>query len=124
MTSPKFPIVVKQGSVAVKIYRKPSRGCESYTLSYYQDGVRKRPAFALLQTAREEAAVIANRLGIFLESSEHKRRLDSSGTNTIEPNAGVRMVERERFRQPDDGEFRRRVSDHERRGAFLFGPAD
>jgi hypothetical protein len=63
MATPKFPIVVKQGSVSVKIYRTPSRGCEAYTLSYYQDGVRKRPTFTELRAARDEANVIVNRLG-------------------------------------------------------------
>jgi integrase len=63
MASPKFPIVVKQGSVAVKIYRTPSRGCEAFTLSYYQDGVRKRPTFTQLQAAKDEARIIVNRLG-------------------------------------------------------------
>jgi hypothetical protein len=63
MASPKFPIVVKQGSVTVKIYRTPSRGCEAYTLSYYQDGVRKRPTFTQLQAAKDEARIIVNRLG-------------------------------------------------------------
>ena len=59
----KFPIVVKQGSVSVKIYRTPSNGCDSFTLSYYQDGVRKRPTFSNLQAAKDEANVIVNRLG-------------------------------------------------------------
>ena len=63
MTSPKFPIVVRQGSVAVKIYCTPTRGCESFTLSFYQDGVRKRPTFTSLQAARDEANVIVGRLG-------------------------------------------------------------
>jgi integrase len=63
MTSPKFPIVVKQGSVTVKIYRTPTRGCDSYTLSYYQDGVRKRPTFTTLPAARNEANIIVGRLG-------------------------------------------------------------
>ena len=63
MAAPKFPIVVKQGSVSVKIYRTPSRGCEAFTLSYYQDGVRKRPTFTELRAARDEANVIVNRLG-------------------------------------------------------------
>ena len=49
--------------VRVKIYHTPSQGCESYTLSYYQDGVRKRPTFTQLQAARDEANVIVNRLG-------------------------------------------------------------
>ena len=33
------------------------------SLSYYQNGVRQRPTFASLQAARDEADVIANRLG-------------------------------------------------------------
>jgi integrase len=63
MAALKFPIVVRQGSVTVKIYRTPTRGCDAYTLSYYQDGVRKRPTFTQLQAAKDEANVIANRLG-------------------------------------------------------------
>jgi integrase len=63
MAKPNFPIAVRQGSVVVKIYRTPSHGCDSYTLSYYQDGVRKRPTFTELQAARDEANVIVNRLG-------------------------------------------------------------
>ncbi len=58
-----FPLVVKRGSVSVKIYRTPSNGCDSYTLSYYQDGVRKRPTFPTLQAAKDEANVVVNRLG-------------------------------------------------------------
>jgi len=58
-----FPLAVKRGSVSVNIYRTPSNGCESYTLSYYQDGVRKRPTFATLQAAKDEANIIVNRLG-------------------------------------------------------------
>lgn len=58
-----FPLVVKRGSVSVKIYRTPSNGCDSYTLSYYQDGVRKRPTFSTLQAAKDEANVVVNRLG-------------------------------------------------------------
>jgi len=58
-----FPLVVKRGSVSVKIYRTPSNGCDSYTISYYQDGVRKRPTFSTFQAARDEADVVVNRLG-------------------------------------------------------------
>ncbi len=58
-----FPIVVKRGSVSVKIYRTPSNGCDSYTLSFYQDGVRKRPTFSTLQAAKDEANIVVNRLG-------------------------------------------------------------
>jgi len=63
MKTAKFPIVVREGSVTVKIYRIPSNGGDSYTLSYYQDGVRKRPTFNSLQAARDEANVVVNRLG-------------------------------------------------------------
>jgi hypothetical protein len=58
-----YPIVVKRGSVSVKIYRTPSNGCDSFTLSFYQDGARKRPTFHTLQAAKDEANVIVNRLG-------------------------------------------------------------
>ena len=58
-----FPLEVKRGSVSVKIYRTPSNGCDSYTLAYYQDGVRKRPTFPSFQAANDEAEVVATRLG-------------------------------------------------------------
>lgn len=57
-----FPITVKRGSVTVKIYRTPSHGCDSFTLSYYQDGVRKRPTFPDFENAKAEAELIATRL--------------------------------------------------------------
>lgn len=59
----KFPIVVRQGSVAVKIYRTPTRSCESFTLAYYQDGIRKRPTFTSLQAAPEQPNIVTIRLG-------------------------------------------------------------
>lgn len=58
-----FPKTIKKGSVTVKVYRTPSHGCESFTLSYYQDGVRKRPAFPTWKAARKAAVSVANRLG-------------------------------------------------------------
>ena len=58
-----FPQKIKKGSVVIKIYRTPSHGCDSYTLSYYQDGVRKRPSFPTYEQAKAEAEIIANRLG-------------------------------------------------------------
>lgn len=57
-----FPQKVKRGSVTVKIYRTPSHGCDSFTLSYYQDGVRKRPTFPDFENAKAEAELIATRL--------------------------------------------------------------
>jgi integrase len=58
-----FPFEVKRGSVSVKIYRTPSNGCDSYTLAYYQNGVRKRPTFSSFQAANDEAEIVATRLG-------------------------------------------------------------
>lgn len=62
MKRTEFPYMVKRGSVVVKIYRTPSHRCDSFTLSYYQDGVRKRPTFADFELAKAEAAVVATRL--------------------------------------------------------------
>ena len=45
--------MIKEGSVSVRIYRTPTRGCEAYTLSFYQDGVRRRPTFNSYQVALE-----------------------------------------------------------------------
>jgi len=58
-----FPFEVKRGSVAVKIYRTPSNGCESYTLTYWQDGVRKRPTFPSFEKAKDEADTVVTLLG-------------------------------------------------------------
>ncbi len=58
-----FPVTVKRGSVSVKIYRTPSHGCDSFTLSFCQDGVRKRPTYPSFQQAKDEADAVVNRLG-------------------------------------------------------------
>ena len=63
MAAGKFPQVVKRGSVSVKIYRTPSRGYDAFTISYYQDGARKRLSYGSLAEARAEAEVVACRLG-------------------------------------------------------------
>ena len=57
-----FPFIVKRGSVSVKIYCTPSHGSDSFTLSYYQDGIRKRPTFPEFETAKAEAELVAGRL--------------------------------------------------------------
>jgi integrase len=54
-----FPHEIKKGSVSIKIYKSLSHGCESFTLSYYRDGVRKRPSFASFQKALVEAEHVA-----------------------------------------------------------------
>jgi integrase len=62
MSKRKFPITVRNGSVAVKIYRTPSHGCESFTVAYYQGGRRQRRTFPTLQKAQDEATVLANQM--------------------------------------------------------------
>jgi integrase len=57
-----FPHEVKRGSVSIKIYKTPSHGCDSFTLSYYQDGVRKRPTFPTFEQAKREAEIVVGRL--------------------------------------------------------------
>lgn len=54
-----FPFEVKRGSVSIKIYRTPSHGCESFTISDYLDGFRKRPTFPSFARAKEEAEAAA-----------------------------------------------------------------
>src|SRR5882672_4966669 len=58
-----FPYTHSKGSVSVNIYRTPTNGCESFTLSYYQDGVRKRPTFPSFDQALKEAKTVAIKLG-------------------------------------------------------------
>jgi integrase len=50
-----FPLTLKRGSSVVKIYRHQDNGYEVYTLVYYLHGERKRPTFASLEAARDEA---------------------------------------------------------------------
>ncbi len=57
-----FPVVVKRGSVSIKIYRTPTHDCERFTISYYQDGVRQRPSFSTFDAAKAEAEAVASRL--------------------------------------------------------------
>lgn len=62
MVKVKFPYSVSSGSVEVKVYRTPSHGCESYTVSYWLDGKRRRATFADFGRARQEAAVVAAKM--------------------------------------------------------------
>jgi integrase len=57
-----FPFTVARGSVSVKIYRTPSHGCDSFTLAYWQDGVRKRLTFAAFEKAKQEAEAVVGRM--------------------------------------------------------------
>jgi hypothetical protein len=58
-----FPYTHSKGSVSIKIYCTPTRGCDSYTLSYRQDGARKRPTFTTFDRALKEAKAVALKLG-------------------------------------------------------------
>ncbi len=62
MSKPKSPVLVKRGSAVVKIYYTPTKGCESFTLSYWLDGKRKRPAFSNFAEAKSAAERIALQL--------------------------------------------------------------
>jgi len=42
MKLPEFPKVLRQDSVSVVIYKTPSKGYDTFTLAYYQDGHRRR----------------------------------------------------------------------------------
>jgi integrase len=58
-----FPYTHSKGSVSVKIYRTPTRGCDSFTLSYWRDGARERPTFNTFDKALKEAKAVALKLG-------------------------------------------------------------
>ncbi len=62
MKQSEFPLTIKRGSVTVKIYHRPTKGCSSFTLSYWQDGQRKRPTFSDLSRAKREAETVACKL--------------------------------------------------------------
>ena len=53
----KFPLILKEGSASVKIYRGQNRGRELFTLVYSLAGQRKRQNFAALDDAKVEAQV-------------------------------------------------------------------
>jgi integrase len=50
-----FPMEIKDGSIAVKIYKRENKGYEEFTLSYYQDGKRKMETSADLLALRARA---------------------------------------------------------------------
>ena len=58
-----FPIAIKSGSAVVKIYSTPTKGCHSFTLSYWIGKKRMRPTFSDLEKAKAEARRIVAELG-------------------------------------------------------------
>lgn len=58
-----FPIEANSGGIMVRIYLTPtSNGYDSFTVSYYQEGKRKREAFGSLAEARKRAKNIHDSL--------------------------------------------------------------
>ncbi|MFT4588588.1 MAG: integrase [Limisphaerales bacterium] len=62
MAKPKFPYSVKRGSAVVKIYFTPTKGCDSFTISFWAGGKRVRRTFSTFETAKFEAEKAANQL--------------------------------------------------------------
>ena len=58
----KFPVLIKCGSVTVKIYRGATRGYPLFTISWYEGRTRMRRTFAKLEDAKTEAEQIAKKL--------------------------------------------------------------
>lgn len=62
MKSQSFPLLIKRGSVTVKIYRGVADGYESFTVAYHDGQKRKRQVFADLAKAKREADSVATKL--------------------------------------------------------------
>lgn len=58
----KSPVVIKRGSVSVKIYHTPSHGRDLFTVSHYLGDERKRSWFSSFEAAKTEAEFVAARL--------------------------------------------------------------
>jgi hypothetical protein len=54
--------VVKFGSAAVPIYRLTEKHRTRFAISYYRDGKRMRQVFCLLDAAKKEAQIVAQRI--------------------------------------------------------------
>jgi integrase len=58
-----FPLEIPKGGVTVRIFRGvSSKGYESFTIAYYQDGKRKREVLSDLALAKKRAKKLADRL--------------------------------------------------------------
>ena len=55
-------VSVGNGTVKFRISRSPSRGCDSFTLAYRQDGMRKRKSFPKLEQAKIEGELVVGRM--------------------------------------------------------------
>ena len=55
-------MMVRRGNTIVKIYRTPTKGCDSYTVVHYLGDKRQRKTFANLELAVTEAEMVATKL--------------------------------------------------------------
>ena len=62
MKKSEFPKVVKIGQTRATIYETPSHDCTAYTVVWYEGAVRKRKAFAELESAELHATIKVNSL--------------------------------------------------------------
>ncbi len=58
----RFPITVKKGSAAVKIYKSTSKGYDYFKIAYYLGGKRKTQNFPEFEAAKREAEIQAGNL--------------------------------------------------------------
>jgi len=58
-----FPLEISKGSTVVRIFRQVSnKSYESFTISYYQDEIRKREVLSDFALAKKRAKKLADRL--------------------------------------------------------------
>jgi integrase len=62
MKLPEFPQEIKRGSISVAVYATPTKGYSAYTLSYYQDGHRKREMSTHYPAIRKRAEEVLDDL--------------------------------------------------------------
>ncbi|MFT5470601.1 MAG: hypothetical protein ACI8UO_005730, partial [Verrucomicrobiales bacterium] len=51
----KFPQVLREGSLSVRIYKTPVNGSDAFTVSYYEEGKRRRVIRGKYDDARQVA---------------------------------------------------------------------
>lgn len=77
MKKPKsFPQTLKEGSISVQIYETPVKGYEAYTVSWYEDGRRKRLIRSDYGKARVEAEDALRKLNQGMAPSQQLRGED------------------------------------------------
>ncbi len=90
MTAPRFPLVIRKGSVQVKLYHGQNKlGYHSYYVVYYLNRKRKRVAFSDPKKAIAAAKEVADRLdkqeGVVVEIHPKDRLSYQSARRYLEP---------------------------------------